>query len=105
MISIPSAPESALSVKTPLRNAVGIAPDPRTIQSPIAGPGTVRKIVSTRLPTKWGEFQLLGFEREIYNAFGTGRVETALAMIMGDLNDTVCAPLVRIHSQCFTSES
>jgi len=113
MISIATAPlpESALWFKTPLsvRNAVAPgttpAPGPRTLTAPGPGPGTIRKIASTRLPTKWGEFQVLGFEREIYNAFGAGRVETALAMIMGDLNDIVSAPLVRIHSQCFTSES
>src|SRR6185436_15666587 len=61
---------------------------------------TVRQVVSTRMPTKWGTFQILGFEREILN--GSRRVETALAMVMGDLNQG--APLVRIHSQCFTGE-
>jgi len=62
--------------------------------------GPVRRVVSTRLPTKWGEFQLLGFEREIVN--GTKEIETALVMLLGDV--TAGAPLVRIHSQCFTSE-
>jgi len=52
------------------------------------------------MPTKWGEFQALAFEREIAN--GTRRFETALAMVLGDL--TAGAPLVRIHSQCFTGE-
>ena len=33
---------------------------------------------------------------------GSRHVETALAMVMGDL--TGSAPLVRIHSQCFTGE-
>src|SRR6201982_2138244 len=61
---------------------------------------TVRQVISTKMPTKWGTFQLLGFEREILN--GSRRVETALAMVMGDLTDG--APLVRIHSQCFTGE-
>ena len=100
MISI--APITSLErVSAPrAATATGTVPDHQTI-----GPGTVRKIVSTRLPTKWGEFQVLGFEREIYNAFGTRRVDTALALVMGDLNDVVYAPLVRIHSQCFTSET
>ena len=61
---------------------------------------TVRQIASTRLPTKWGVFQIFGFEREIQN--GSRRVETAMAMVMGDLTDG--APLLRIHSQCFTGE-
>ena len=61
--------------------------------------GAVR-LASTRMPTRWGEFQAVSFEREIVN--GTRRVESALALVMGDL--AVGAPLVRIHSQCFTGE-
>ena len=30
--------------------------------------GTVRRVVSTRMPTKWGVFQTVGFEREISNS-------------------------------------
>jgi 3,4-dihydroxy-2-butanone 4-phosphate synthase/GTP cyclohydrolase II len=60
----------------------------------------VRQVVSTRLPTKWGLFRALGFEREILN--GTRRIETALALVLGDLSEG--APLMRIHSQCFTGE-
>jgi 3,4-dihydroxy-2-butanone 4-phosphate synthase/GTP cyclohydrolase II len=52
------------------------------------------------LPTRWGVFQTLGYERQIIN--GSRRTETALAIVMGDLTDG--APLVRIHSQCFTGE-
>src|SRR5689334_23533865 len=61
---------------------------------------TLRRVVSTRLPTRWGTFQTLGFERKFSN--GSARVETALAIVMGDV--TQGTPLVRIHSQCFTSE-
>jgi len=60
-------------------------------------PKAVRRIVSTRLPTKSGLFQLVGFEREL-----PGKIETALALTMGDLTEG--APLLRIHSQCFTGE-
>ena len=60
-------------------------------------PQAVRRIVSTRLPTKSGLFQLVGFEREL-----PGKIETALALTMGDLTEG--APLLRIHSQCFTGE-
>jgi 3,4-dihydroxy-2-butanone 4-phosphate synthase/GTP cyclohydrolase II len=60
----------------------------------------LRRVVSTQLPTRWGMFQALGFEREIVN--GIGRSESALAFIMGDLAEGT--PLLRIHSQCFTGE-
>lgn len=62
---------------------------------------TLRRVASTRIPTKWGVFETLGFEREILN--GTRHVETALALVLGDLKEDD-APLVRIHSQCFTGE-
>src|ERR1700745_161389 len=62
--------------------------------------GTLWRIVSTRMPTKWVMFEASGFERDISN--GTRRVETALAIVMGDLTEGV--PLLRIHSQCFTGE-
>ena len=64
--------------------------------------GTVRQIVSTRIPTKWGPvFRVLGFERDVSN--GSRKVESALAIILGD--PTAPAPLLRIHSQCFTGEA
>ena len=52
------------------------------------------------MPTRWGTFQTLGFERKLSN--GRAPVETALAIVMGDV--THGTPLLRIHSQCFTSE-
>src|SRR5262245_66594624 len=61
----------------------------------------LRRVASTRIPTKWANFETLGFEREFVN--GTRHVETALAFILGDLKED-SAPLVRIHSQCFTGE-
>ena len=62
--------------------------------------GAIRRIASTRMPTRWGVFQALAFERDTPSE--TTPVETALAMIMG--NVTRGAPLLRIHSQCVTSE-
>jgi GTP cyclohydrolase II len=61
---------------------------------------TLWRVASTRLPTRWGMFDAIGFERDISN--GTQRVETALAIVMGDLTEG--APLLRLHSQCFTGE-
>ena len=57
----------------------------------------VRQVAATRLPTRWGEFRMLGFER------GTAHgVEEAVALVMG--NPREGAPLVRIHSQCLTGD-
>ena len=61
---------------------------------------TLWRVASTRLPTKWGMFDAIGFERDVSN--GARRVETALAIVMGDL--TAGVPLLRIHSQCLTGE-
>jgi GTP cyclohydrolase II len=60
----------------------------------------LRRVATARMPTKWGMFSAAGFEREAAN--GIQRVDTALAMAMGDLRRK--APLLRIHSQCFTGE-
>jgi GTP cyclohydrolase II len=62
--------------------------------------GALWRIASTRMPTKWGTFDAIGFERDISD--GDRKAETALALVMGDL--TKGAPLLRIHSQCFTGE-
>src|SRR5882724_9728274 len=62
--------------------------------------GTVRRVASTQMPTRWGMFRAVGFERDILN--GVHRVETALALVLGDL--TAGVPLLRIHSQCLTGE-
>src|SRR5438552_9869295 len=60
----------------------------------------VRRVASTRMPTRWGVFQAIAFERVIVNC--TRHADTALALVLGDLTEG--APLVRIHSQCFTGE-
>jgi 3,4-dihydroxy-2-butanone 4-phosphate synthase/GTP cyclohydrolase II len=62
--------------------------------------GTVRRVASAQMPTRWGMFRALGFERDIVN--GVHQVDTALALVLGDV--TAGVPLVRIHSQCFTGE-
>ena len=61
----------------------------------------IRKVATADFPTRWGKFQILGFEGE----FGNGSVrrqETAVALIMGELRGK--PPLVRIHSQCLTGD-
>ena len=62
--------------------------------------GTLWRMAFTRLPTRWGMFKVHGFERD--GAAGSQQVETALAIILG--NPTQGAPLLRIHSRCFTGE-
>src|SRR5258707_9590077 len=59
----------------------------------------IRRVVSTRLPTVVGVFDLIGFERA---NMAKREPETALVMALGDLQDG--APLLRIHSQCLTGE-
>lgn len=59
--------------------------------------GTTRKLSDAKLPTQWGEFRALGFERCVGE-----KVETAVALVMGDLSQA--APLVRIHSECLTGD-
>jgi GTP cyclohydrolase II len=61
--------------------------------------GGLRQIVSTRMPTRWGMFTAVGFERDVASR---SVVETALALVMGD--PATGTPLLRIHSQCFTGE-
>jgi 3,4-dihydroxy-2-butanone 4-phosphate synthase/GTP cyclohydrolase II len=62
---------------------------------------TIRKVASAQIPTRWGVFQTIGFESEPSKRSRDS--ETALAIVFGDLKQDA-APLVRIHSQCFTGE-
>src|SRR5262245_15360804 len=61
---------------------------------------SVRRVASTRLPTRWGVFQTIAFERD--RPGDAGQVETAIVLAMGDLS--IGAPLLRVHSQCVTGE-
>jgi GTP cyclohydrolase II len=59
----------------------------------------IRQIAATKLPTRWGVFRALAFERR---HAGQHSPETALVLVLGDAS--VQAPLVRIHSQCITGD-
>jgi GTP cyclohydrolase II len=59
------------------------------------------RVATARMPARWGMFHALGFKREITS--GVPGVETALAIVMGDLSED--APLLRLHSQCFIGEA
>ncbi|MBI4483195.1 MAG: GTP cyclohydrolase II [Acidobacteria bacterium] len=57
----------------------------------------VKKIAEAQLPTRHGDFRILGFETE------DGQ-ESCAVLVRGDLASRE-APLVRIHSQCLTGDT
>ncbi|MCX7047258.1 MAG: bifunctional 3,4-dihydroxy-2-butanone-4-phosphate synthase/GTP cyclohydrolase II [Candidatus Sumerlaeota bacterium] len=57
----------------------------------------VKPVVTTRLPNAYGVWQVRLYEYELGE-------ELHLALIMGDLASAE-APLVRVHSQCFTGDT
>ena len=62
----------------------------------------LKKKAEADLPTQWGAFRIHGFEG---SAPGEPRVDTAVALVMGDVTSTSgAAPLLRIHSQCLTGD-
>ena len=61
--------------------------------------GPIRQVAATELPTRWGVFRALGFER---HGLGHRSPETAIVLVLGEPSERV--PLVRIHSQCFTGD-
>src|SRR5258706_7627477 len=69
----------------------------RTVQR--ARHSSLVRVASTRLPTTFGVFDLIGFERANVDK---GETESALLLMLGDLHNR--APLLRIHSQCVTGE-
>lgn len=64
---------------------------------------TLKQVTDVTFPTRWADFRLLAFEG-IYadNNTKRERMETALALILGDIHSS--PPVVRIHSQCTTGE-
>jgi GTP cyclohydrolase II len=63
---------------------------------------SIHQIASADLPTRWGEFRILGFELHRHEN-GEAERETGVAVVMGDLKCS--APLLRIHSQCLTGDA
>ncbi len=70
----------------------------------------VAKVADTALPTRWGQFRILGFTGELtghtpcdeHKPIRELELEEAVALVMGDVHST--PPLVRIHSQCLTGD-
>jgi GTP cyclohydrolase II len=67
--------------------------------APRAGQSSLVRVASTRLPTTFGVFDLIGFERPNVDK---GETESAILLMLGNLQNR--APLLRIHSQCVTGE-
>jgi GTP cyclohydrolase II len=71
---------------------------------------SVRKVAEADLPTRWGQFRILGFEAVVENPepcregvpVPAKKTEDAVALVMGDIQTE--APIVRIHSQCLTGD-
>ncbi len=70
----------------------------------------VSKVADTALPTRWGQFRILGFTGELtgqtpcdeHHPERTAEIQEAVALVMGDIH--AAPPLVRIHSQCLTGD-
>ena len=62
----------------------------------------IRKVADADFPTRWGHFRILGFEDGQSNKEDRQKVETAVALVLGDYANST--PLVRIHSQCLTGD-
>ena len=71
---------------------------------------SVRKLADASLPTRWGNFRILGFEGVVENPIHckvdtpapATRVESAVALVMGDVYSA--PPIVRVHSSCLTGD-
>lgn len=58
----------------------------------------ILKVAEADFPTQFGLFRIYGFKAE-----SDGRVDEAVALVMGDIRSAE-PPLVRIHSQCLTGD-
>ena len=68
---------------------------------------SVIKVAEAKLPTRSGDFRILGFQGELSPDATPGpqgkRVEEAVALVYGDISAQQ-APILRIHSQCLTGD-
>jgi GTP cyclohydrolase II len=77
----------------------GCFPDNRRLQPSSSTQLTVRKVAEADFPTRFGRFRIYGFE-----GVRPAEVEEAVVLKLGDLDTSLGAPLVRIHSQCLTGD-
>lgn len=57
----------------------------------------IQMVAQAKLPTRFGDFTVFGFT-------GEGAAEEAVALVRGNVKGRN-APLVRVHSQCFTGDT
>jgi GTP cyclohydrolase II len=65
----------------------------------------LQMMAQAKLPTRYGDFMIYGFK-------GPGALDEAVALVRGKLRSSLnnraksnTAPLVRVHSQCFTGDT
>ncbi len=83
-------------VEVALRHRLKLISVPQLVRYRMQHERLVRKLAETRLPTEWGEFQLVAYECVLEE-------KQHLALRMGEFGpeDDV---LVRVHSQCLTGD-
>lgn len=57
----------------------------------------IKAVTEAKLPTKYGEFKIIGYENAING-------DSHVALVKGDISSDSEAPLVRIHSKCLTGD-
>lgn len=57
----------------------------------------VERVVEAKMPTRWGEFKIIGYENKING-------EHHVALVMGDIENGEDV-LVRMHSECLTGDA
>ncbi len=66
----------------------------------------IEQIAEAKLPTRWGEFRILGFEGLLAPGVTPGPqgkiVDEVVVLIHGDVSHA--PPIVRVHSQCLTGD-
>ena len=65
----------------------------------------IMNVAEAALPTRWGDFRILGFEGHLAPGVAPGPqgklIDEAVALVHGTPVD---APIVRVHSQCLTGD-
>jgi GTP cyclohydrolase II len=74
-------------------------PDNKRLETSQAQKVDLRKIAEADFPTRFGRFRIYGFE-----GARPAEVEEAVVLKLGELEESLGPPLVRIHSQCLTGD-
>lgn len=65
----------------------------------------IEKVAEAALPTRWGEFRILGFEGHLAPGVAPGPqgklIDETVALVYGTPGEN---PIVRVHSQCLTGD-